>query len=278
MLPRAALASLQCHTLTRAVPKPFGDLLHGVFVAFGRDEVVAGDVGVTGIQAYVDGGASVEEVDEVGDLVEGAAHGEFGAGGVFDEDAEWKIWVRSGAGEAVDGALDVFGGVLEGFGAGEALPGAGVQDEEVGTEGEGAFDFAAEGHGGVVADGLRLGAEIDEVGGVDGERGDVVLGAEGAHLFGVFGGDGGGAPGAGRGREDLEAVGTAIDGALDGGPSAAGGGEVDADALVGRCCHGLMVLEGVGCRGLISSRFGAKGISCATAGLSASVAKSAASG
>lgn len=106
---------------------------------------------------------------------------------------------------------------------------------------QGTFDFAAKGRGGVLADGFGLGAEVDEVGGVDGERGDVEVGAEGAHLFGVFCGDGGGVPGARRGGKDLETVGTAVDGALDGGPSAAGGGEVDTDAFAGWCHRSMVV-------------------------------------
>ncbi len=218
------------------------DELHGLDVAVVGDDVVAGDVDVAGVEADGDGGAGLEGFDEFGDLFKLAAERELGSGGIFDEDAEGGGGFCGGFGkcDGVDGALDGFGGEAEAFLAGEALPTAGVKDEVFCAEGEGALDLAAEGDDGVGADGFGLAAEVDEVAGVDGDGGDVELGAEVAHLGGVGGGDGGGTPLAGAGGEDLEGVGASLDGAVDGGPDASGGADVDADAAGVRLgCHGF---------------------------------------
>ena len=106
-----------------------------------------------------------------------------------------------------------------------------MEDEVLGAEGEGAFDFAAEGLRRVDADGLGLAAEVDEIAGVDGDGADVVLGAQGEHFGGVLGLDGRGLPGAWAGGKYLEGVGAGLDRAIDGGPDAAGGADVDAYAL-----------------------------------------------
>ncbi len=188
---------------------------------------------VAGVEADGDGGAGSEALDEFGYLLELAAEGELGAGGVFDEDFEVVVL----PGEAVDGALDGLGGEAEAFVAGEALPASGMEDEVLGAEGEGALDLSSKSQNGVGADGFGLAAEVDEIAGVDGDGADVVQGAELAHPGGVFGFDRGGAPHAGAGGEDLEGVGAGFDGAVDGGPAASGGAEMDADSLLlrGHC-------------------------------------------
>ena len=196
------------------------------FVAVVRDEVVAGDVAMASIEAGADGDHGAEAVEELGDLLEAAAEGELGAGSVFDEDAEVTGVER----DAMEGAGDAFGGAGEADFAGEAFPGAGMEDEVFGAEGQGAFDFAAKGGDGLVADGIGLAGEVDEIAGVDDERAAVVLAAEGAHLLAVGRGKLSGAPHAGTGREDLEGVGAQFMSALSGAEDAAGSGEMNADA------------------------------------------------
>ena len=94
------------------------DLNHGVFVAVGGDDVVAGDMGVAGIETDRHRRVGAQKPHEFGDLVEAAAERKLGAGGVFDEDGE------AGAlpGKAVEGAFDGFGGEPEPLVAAEASP------------------------------------------------------------------------------------------------------------------------------------------------------------
>ena len=101
-------------------------------------------MGVAGVEADACGRAvSFQKGYEFGDLLEGAAEGELGAGGIFDKDLEGG----SGPGEGVDGPGDVVCGEAEAFFAGESFPGAGMEDEVGGAEGKGAVDFVAEGSG-----------------------------------------------------------------------------------------------------------------------------------
>ena len=179
------------------------DLDHGAFVAFLGDDVVAGHVGVAGVEAHGYRRMPAQEPDQLGHLVEAAAQGTLGAGGVLDEEGE------AGAlpGKPVHGALDGFGGKAQAGVAAEAFPRAGMEDEVVGAEGEGALDFTAHAHDTFFTDDLRLAAEIDQVAGVDGEGADFIFGAEFMHALGLDEINAGGPPHAGAGGKDLEGVG-----------------------------------------------------------------------
>ena len=187
----------------------------------GGDDVVSGYVKVAGVEADGYGSAAgLEGGDQLGDLFEFAAERELGAGGVFDQDAEVRGLAEV---EPGDGVFDGLLGELEAFVAGEAFPAAGMEDEVFGAECEGSLDLAAEGSGGVEADGFGLAAEVDEVAGVDGDGADVVFGSEFAHLCGVFRFDGGGLPLTGARGEDLEGVCAGFDGSIDCCPTTACG-------------------------------------------------------
>ena len=69
-----------------------------------------------------------------------------------------------------------------------------MEDEIVGTQGQSALDFSAEGDDGFLADLARLAAEIDEIAGVDRHRSAVIFDAELLKLLGVRRIDARGAP------------------------------------------------------------------------------------
>jgi len=145
---------------------------------------------------------------------------------VFDEDVE----VGSGEVDSGNGALDGLRGQAQAFVAGEPLPTAGMEDEELRAQGQRALDLAAKGSDGVGAHGFGLATDVDEITGVDGHGADVELGAQLAHLFCVGGFDRRGAPHARAGGEDLEGVGANLDGAFDRRPASACGAEMHPDA------------------------------------------------
>ena len=63
-------------------------LLEGLVDALFRDNVVSGNVGVTGIDAGGDGHDAAKAVDDFGDLLEAASEGVFGTRSIFDKDGE----------------------------------------------------------------------------------------------------------------------------------------------------------------------------------------------
>src|SRR5579859_1725701 len=105
-----------------------GEQGDGFLVAGCGDNVVSGDVAVTGVEACADGDDRAQAVQELGDLFEAAAEGELGSGGVLDEDAEVAVVERN----AVDGLGDAVGGERETLVACESAPRAGMNDQELG--------------------------------------------------------------------------------------------------------------------------------------------------
>ena len=150
------------------------NLLHRFGVAFGGDQVVAGNVGVAGVEADGDGRMVLEARDKFGDLLEAAAQRELRAGCVLNQDMEASSLPR----QAVDGALDGVGCKLEAFVARQPLPGAGMQDKIFGAEDQRALDFAAKRRDALLADLGGLAADVHQVAGVDDQRADVEFGAQ----------------------------------------------------------------------------------------------------
>src|SRR5665213_4092634 len=205
------------------------DELHVVVVALLRDEVVARDVDVAGVEADIDRGAGAEAGDEFRNLLEGRAERELRAGRVFDEDLQPGVLPR----QAVDSALDGLGCQTQPFVAGKAFPASRMHDQKLRAERERLLDFRAEGVRGAGADALGLRAEVDEEAGVDHQRMDVELFTEGVELLYVDSLHRTGLPGAGAGAEYLQGVSADFDGAVDGGPDTAAGAHMGADALFG---------------------------------------------
>jgi len=70
--------------------------------AFFGNNIVSGDVGVTGIDAGCDRYHTAKAVDDFSNLLEAASKGEFSAGGIFDQDGEacfCKIEALGGGGD-----------------------------------------------------------------------------------------------------------------------------------------------------------------------------------
>ena len=94
------------------------DLPHGLFVALGAHQIVAGHVGVAGVQADADRRGGLEPRDQFGYLLEAAAQGELRPGGVFNQDVKRRSLPR----KPVDGAGNGVGGKFEALVAGQSLP------------------------------------------------------------------------------------------------------------------------------------------------------------
>jgi hypothetical protein len=155
--------------------------------------------------------------------------------GVFDEDADGNggradTWVRP-YGES--GAGDGFRNVLDAARNAGVAGGAGMDDEVVCAELEGAEDFVTKG-----ADGIfplaRVGrGQIDQIVGVDGDGAEAERGAAFAETFGNGSGNGAlmrARPHARAAGKDLEGGAADAGGGVEGAAGFAGDGGVDADA------------------------------------------------
>ena len=82
------------------------------------DQVIAGDVGMAGVETYPDGSDGVEALDQLGYLFEAATQRELGACCIFDENLKSAV----AQGDAVDGFGDGCGGEIQPSFAGQASP------------------------------------------------------------------------------------------------------------------------------------------------------------
>ena len=166
------------------------NLADGFFVALGGDQVVAGYVGVAGIEADVNRSGGAETVDKLGYLLEAAAERELGTGCVLDQDVEAGRLPR----ETVDGAGDGVGGKFEAFIAREALPRAGMEHQVLGAQRQRSLDLSTKGGDALLANLVRLAADVDQVAGVYDQRAYVELGAKLFYAGGLRGVNFGSAP------------------------------------------------------------------------------------
>ena len=85
------------------------EMLQGLLDALFADEVIAGDVGVAGINAGGNGDDATEAADDFGDLLEATSEREFGTGGILDEDGQ----TRSREVETLGGSRNGSGGLQQ---------------------------------------------------------------------------------------------------------------------------------------------------------------------
>jgi len=124
------------------------DFGHGLRVALLGNDVVAGDVRVTSVEADGDRSVVAQQRDELGDLLEAATERELRAGRVLNKDVKGSVL----PGQFVDGALDGVGGEPQAFVAREALPRAGMKDEVFGAKLESALNLQAKSRNALLAD------------------------------------------------------------------------------------------------------------------------------
>ncbi len=213
-------------------------LIEGAFQAFGRADVEAGGEEMRGVETDsglgddAAGTAAIEHLLQMSELRTEA--GSLPCG-VFDQNAEGDgrrvdTWVRP---YGQSGTGDGFCDVLDAASDSGIASGAGMNDEVVGTELEGAEDFVAEGHDGVFPlAGIGRG-EIDQVVGVDGDGTEAELGAAFAETLGDRSGDGAlmrARPHAGAAGENLQRGTADAGGGVQSAAGFAGDGGVDADA------------------------------------------------
>src|ERR1700752_1134021 len=105
-----------------------------------------------------------------------------------------------------------------------------MQDQVIGTNGQGALEFAAKGFDGFLQKQFVGAGEVHEIVGVDDERLEIVLGAQLQHLFAQRLTEVIGRPLTRAGGENLGRVASDAVGALGGVVYASGSGGVDADA------------------------------------------------
>jgi hypothetical protein len=202
------------------------EVLHGSIEALFADDVVAGDVSVAGVDAGCDWNNTAEAVDDFGDLLEAASERKLGACGVLDQNG------KAGLGEvkALRGGSDGGGRLQETGFAIRSAKGAGVEDEIIGADGEGALDFAAESFDGFSQEQFVGAGEIHQVIGVDDERLEIVLRPQLEHLLAQRVAEFVGCPLTRAGRENLQRVASDTVSALGGVVDSSGGGGVNADA------------------------------------------------
>src|SRR5271157_2034507 len=126
------------------------EMLQRFVDTFFSNNVVSGDVRVTGVDAGGDGDNAAETVDNVGDLLEAAPEGEFGAGGIFNKDSEsgfCDVQALSGGGDG--------GSRLQqsGFAIGVSKR-AGMENEVISANHHGTLDFSPEGFDGFLQEEL----------------------------------------------------------------------------------------------------------------------------
>ncbi len=221
-----------------AMPNPYGlkadgslNLLHGFGVALFTDDVISGDVNVTGIQAHGNRSAGTKRLDKFRDLLQRTAEGKLGSGGILNQNPE----VGALPGQTIDGLLNRLCGQPQALIAGQALPASRVQDQKLRSQSQGALYLATKSGNGVGPHTLCLRAHVDQVAGMNRHGADVVLLAQFLEPGRIGRLHRTGLPHTRTGGEDLEGVGAAFDGAGNGCVHTAGRGEVNADTLLCNC-------------------------------------------
>ena len=175
----------------------------------GVGDVDAGDPEVAGVEAEPELRVMIEAVEQCCELVDRAADRGSGAGRVLEQDPGPVV-------ACVERRLECGSGLLEpGVQAGAEM-GADVEDDSVGFDGAGDLDGLQERRTRLLPDLAVRGGEIDEVHGVTDNRSDPCLGARLFEALDVFRRVARRAPGPWALREDLDGVGAAFHGALDG--------------------------------------------------------------
>src|SRR6185312_12973029 len=118
-----------------------GGLRDGLLVAFRSDDVIAGDVNVAGIQTDRDRRVVAQQCHEFGDLLKAAAEGEFGTGGVLNQDAKRGGLPR----QPVDSRFYGLSCEFQALMTGKALPRAGMENKVFRAESQSALHLATEG-------------------------------------------------------------------------------------------------------------------------------------
>ena len=152
--PKRSLRVVAVPYHNRVKADSLADQKHRFDVAVWRDDVVARDVDVAGIQANADRRARLQTLDQLGNLLELRAQRELRAGGVLNEDLERLAL----PGDAVDGPLNRLRSQAQAFIAGQSLPASRMKNEVLSAERERALHLAAKCRNGVGADGLGLAA------------------------------------------------------------------------------------------------------------------------
>ncbi len=213
--------------------------IEGARQAFGRADVEAGGEEMRGVETDAGSGddaagaAAIEHLPQMSEL---RAEASSLPCGVFDEDAEGGgrggTEGRRDAG-ATGGAGDGCCDVLDAAGDSGITSGAGMNDQEVGAELEGADDLVAKGHDGIFPQ-ARIGrGEIDQIVGVDGDGTEAELSAALAETLCNGSGDGAlmrARPHAGAAGENLQRGAADARGSVQSAAGLTGDGGVDADA------------------------------------------------
>ena len=194
--------------------------------AFFADDVVSGDVSVTGVDAGRDRNDAAQAIDDFGDLLEAASQGEFGASGIFDQDGESGFRQVKALGSSGDGGS----GLQQSSFAIGAAERAGMEHEIVGADSQRTLDFSAKRLDGFLQELLVGAGQIHQIICMDDQRLEIVFCAESGHLLALQFAQFVGSPLARAGRENLKRVAAKAMGAFGRIVDASGGGGVDADA------------------------------------------------
>ena len=169
----------------------------------GRGDIEAGGEQMAGIEAVADGeaGEAARKFTDGLELFEAAADVGAGAGGIFQEQGDATDV------QAVDGFAEGQGEGCDAFVDGSAAMVAGMEDEVVGADEGGAFEFAAKGGNRLCPDDGVDGGEIDKIVDMNDKRVEIEAFAGGAEQFDLLRIGWAGAPHARAGGEDLKGVG-----------------------------------------------------------------------
>ncbi len=140
-----------------------------------RRDIETGDEAVAGIEAEADGDIEVggDQLADVAQFLELAAELRSSTGGIFQQDGEPRAGGK-GRVYRLPGLGERFGHVDDAFFDGKSFIVAGVRDEVVGSDEDGAFDLAGKAEDRFLPDFAGRRSEIDEIAVVNDQRLDVV--------------------------------------------------------------------------------------------------------
>ena len=145
------------------------------------NNVISGDVGMTGIDAGSARHEVAQEVQQLGDLFEVGAERELRSGGVLDQNAQLSGFEVKALGPLLDGECDA----PQAFFAAGAAELSRMKDEIVSPKCQGAFDLAAKARNGLRMEFGIASRQVHQIVRMDGQRLQAVPDAQPNHFRNV---------------------------------------------------------------------------------------------